>query len=94
MNTIQILIVAFFILTYAYLILKIWDDIRDARRERKAIRYEITAIDIVDFTSMPARAKNGRFLPKDKGGPVDVSDQLFPKRGKDGKFLPKTKRPL
>lgn len=58
MTTIQILIVAFVALSFAYLILKVWDDIRENNAERKAVRYEITAIDIVDFPSMPSRAKN------------------------------------
>lgn len=141
MTTIQILIVAFVALSFAYLILKVWDDIRENEAEKwLLIRCETKAIDIVDFPSMPARAKNGRFLPKIqtatealaieksrqmgiasamrlwnamdkkknaidscvkdmrwltqkefdkefKGGPVDVSDELFPKRGKDGKFV-------
>lgn len=82
MNTIQILIVAFVVLSFAYLILKIRDDIREAKNEGKksddvigpptsfvgTIEFSTAGkhIDIVDFTSMPTRAKNGRFLPKGK----------------------------
>lgn len=60
MTTIQILIVAFVVLSFAYLILKVWDDIRENNAERKQSKpFESWTV-----VTLPKRDAKGRFLPK------------------------------